>query len=183
MKRQPIMLLAATLALVMFWMGCDLNIISPLLMDISRSYRVSVATAGWLITSFAAGYAIASPMAGWFSDRFGRLPTLAVSMGVFVIFEVLSGVAPNMATALAARSLTGISAGGVSPIAYAMVGDWVKKQDRSGVMSILSIGFSLSTVAGVPLGLWLASAIGWRGTLIAIGVALCFAGAGLLIIV
>ena len=104
-------------------------------------------------------------------------------MGVFVIFEVLSGVAPNMATALAARSLTGISAGGVSPIAYAMVGDWVKKQDRSGVMSILSIGFSLSTVAGVPLGLWLASAIGWRGTLIAIGVALCFAGAGLLIIV
>ncbi|MCL4352809.1 MAG: hypothetical protein M1318_09225 [Firmicutes bacterium] len=46
MKHQPILLVAATVALVMFWMGCDLNIISPFLMDISRSYRVSVAAAG-----------------------------------------------------------------------------------------------------------------------------------------
>lgn len=182
MKHQPIMLLAAALALVMFWMGCDLNIISPFLMDISRSYRVSVATTGWLVTSFAAGYALASPMAGWFSDRFGRLPTLAISMGVFVIFEVLSGLAPNMTTALTARALAGVSAGGVSPVAYAMVGDWVKKQDRSGVMSILSIGFSVSTVAGVPLGLWLASAVGWRATLISIGGALFVTGTGLLLI-
>ncbi len=166
----------------MFTMGADLNIVSPFLLDISRSYHVSLAAVGWLVTAFAAGYIVASPIAGWLSDRTGRVPTLAIGMAAFVVFETISGVAPTLLTEAASRALAGVAAGAVSPVAYSLVGDVVAKPERPGVMSILSMGFSASTVAGVPLGLWLSTSVGWRGTLLAIGAALAVSGAGLLVL-
>ncbi len=165
----------------MFIMGSDLNIIAPFLADISRTYRVSVATSGWLVTVFAGGYAMASPIAGYLSDRTGRRFSLMVGMGSFVLFETASGLAPSFGMELAARLMAGASAGAVSPAAYALVADVVPKSQRAGIMSILSMGFSVSTVAGVPLGLWLATAIGWRGTLLAIGAGLALAAYGLMV--
>ena len=164
----------------MFIMGSDLNIIAPFLADISRTYRVSVATSGWLVTVFAGGYAMASPIAGYLSDRTGRRFSLMVGMGSFVLFETASGLAPSFGLELAARLMAGASAGAVSPAAYALVADVVPKSQRAGIMSILSMGFSVSTVAGVPLGLWLATAIGWRGTLLAIGAGLALPASGLM---
>lgn len=172
--------LALVLAAVMFIMGADLNIVSPFLIDISHSFHVTVSSTGWLVTAFAGGYTLASPVAGWLSDRVGRRITLMVGMLGFVVFETASGLAPTLFVEIVARFLGGVAAGAVSPIAYALVGDWVPKTERPRVMSILSMGFSVSTVAGVPLGLWLASAVGWRGTLLAIGGALSVVG-GLLL--
>lgn len=174
--------LALALAVVMFTMGADLNIVSPFLLDISRSYHVTLAAVGWLVTAFAAGYIVASPVAGWLSDRTGRVPTLAIGMAAFVVFETISGVAPTLLTEAASRALAGVAAGAVSPVAYSLVGDVVSKPERPRVMSILSMGFSASTVAGVPLGLWLSTVVGWRGTLLAIGAALAVSGAGLLVL-
>lgn len=174
-----IMLLAIMLAAVMFIMGSDLNIVSPFLVDMSHSFHVGVSLTGWLVTAFACGYALASPLAGNLSDRIGRFPTLVLGMAGFIVFETVSGLAPTLWLEAASRLLAGVTAGAVSPIAYALVGDEVPKDRRAGVMSILSMGFSVSTVAGVPLGLWLATAIGWRGTLLGIGAALLLAGAGL----
>lgn len=177
--RIPVRAMALAMALVMFIMGADLNIISPFLLDMSRSYRIPVAEAGWLVTVFAAGYAAASPLAGWMSDRTGRSPILIAGMVGFVIFETVSGWAPLLWIQVGARALAGVAAGAVSPIAYALVGDVVPKNHRAGVMSILSMGFSVATVAGVPIGLWLSTVVGWRGTLLAIGAALAVAGTAL----
>ncbi|MCY0897805.1 MAG: MFS transporter [Firmicutes bacterium] len=164
------------LACVMFIMGSDLNIVAPFLVPMSHSFRVPVQSVGWLITCFALGYALGSPVAGYASDRFGRYPALAVGMALFITAETASGLAPTLALEVAARTLAGMAAGAVSPIAYAWIGDVVPDRWRAGAMATLSMGFSLSTVAGVPLGLWLADAVGWRGTLVAIGAALFFIG-------
>ncbi|NMP24732.1 MFS transporter [Sulfobacillus harzensis] len=178
----PIRTLALALAVVMFVMGADLNIVSPFLIDISRSFHVTLAATGWLVTAFAAGYTLASPLAGWMSDRTGRLPTLLAGMIAFVVFETASGLAPTLLTEAASRALAGITAGAVSPVAYSLVGDVVPKPERPRVMAILSMGFSASTVAGVPLGLLLSTAVGWRGTLLAIAGALAMSGIGLVLL-
>ncbi len=179
-KAVPVRAIAWMLAVVMFIMGSDLNIVSPLLAAMSRSFSVHLALAGWLVTAFALGYALASPLSGWASDRLGRVGMLAAGMGGFVLFETASAVAPSLWTEVGARALAGVFAGAVSPVAYALVGDVVPKNHRAGTMAILSMGFSVSTVAGVPLGLWLAAWTGWRGALFAIGAALFLAGVPLL---
>ncbi|MCY0877449.1 MAG: MFS transporter [Firmicutes bacterium] len=160
------------LAFLMFIMGSDLNVVAPLLVSMSRSFHAPVSSIGWTITLFALGYALASPAAGSASDRLGRLPTLFSGIVCFVVAESLSGLAPTLPTELLARTFAGMAAGAVSPIAYALVGDLVPESSRAGAMAVLSMGFSLATVAGVPLGLWLSEAVGWRGTLLAIGGAL-----------
>lgn len=169
-------LLAWMLAVVMFIMGSDLNIVSPLLSPISQSFHVRLAAAGWLVTAFAGGYALGSPVSGWMSDRVGRLSTLAGGMVGFVLFETASALAPGLWQEIGVRALAGVFAGAVSPIAYALIGDIVPKPQRAGTMSVLSMGFSAATVAGVPLGLGLAAWVGWRGALLAIGIALTLAG-------
>lgn len=178
----PVGTMALALALVMFVMGSDLNIVSPFLLDMSRSFHVPVSAVGWLVTAFAAGYVLASPVAGWLSDRFGRLATLVVGMAGFVVFETVSAIAPTLLAEVLSRLLAGVTAGAVSPVAYAIVGDMVPRAARGRTMAILSMGFSASTVLGVPLGLWLSTAVGWRGTLLAIGAALAVAGGALLVL-
>ncbi len=159
------MMIPAILGLVMFVMGSDLNIIAPFVTPIHRSFHVPLASAGWLVTVFALGYAAASPLTGYLSDKMGRRPIFFTGTALFIVFDTVSALSPSFWLLAASRSVAGMAAGAISPVGYAMISDVVSAPKRARAMSIVSIGFSLSTVAGVPLGLLLARAWGWRGVM------------------
>ena len=167
-------------SLIMFVLGSDLNIVAPLVPPIARSFHVSSGDVGWLVTVFAGGYALASPLAGWLGDQLGNMfKILLGGLGAFAVFDTLTGLAPTYPILVLARVFTGMSTGAISPLAYALVADMISPASRVRAMSLVSMGFSLSTVAGVPLGLLLAREFGWRGTMIFLAVALVVAGTAL----
>ncbi len=152
-------------ALLLFVVGCDLYIVAPLLPGIRTTFGVTLAAAGLLVTVFTAGYTLASPLIGGLTDRVGRRAVLYAGLLSFVVFEAVSAWAPNFAVLLVGRAMTGIAAAAISPTAYTIIGDAVPYRERGQVMSIASTGFSLSAIAGVPLGLWLSGFWSWRGVL------------------
>jgi predicted MFS family arabinose efflux permease len=152
-------------ALLLFVVGSDLNIVAPLLPGIRTTFDVTLAATGLLVTVFTAGYTLASPFIGGLTDRLGRRAVLYGGLLFFIVFEALSAWATSFSVLLTGRALTGIAAAAVTPTAYTIIGDAVPYRERAHVMSIASVGFSVSAIAGVPLGLWLSGCWSWRGVL------------------
>jgi predicted MFS family arabinose efflux permease len=152
-------------ALLLFIVGSDLNIVAPLLPDIRTTFDVTLAATGQLITVFTAGYTLASPFIGSLTDHFGRRAVLYGGLLFFIVFEAVSAWAPSFSVLLIGRALTGIAAAAISPTVYTIIGDAVPYRERARIMSIASVGFSVSAIAGVPLALWLSGLWSWRGVL------------------
>jgi multidrug resistance protein len=150
-------------ALLPFVVGSDLYIVAPLLSQIRATFSVTLAAAGLLVTVFTAGYTLASPIIGGLTDRLGRRAVLYTGILLFIVFEAVTAWAPNFTVLLAGRPLSGLAAAAISPAAYTIIGDAVPYSEREHVMSIASVGFSVSAIAGVPLGLWLSGYWSWRG--------------------
>lgn len=169
--------LSIMMALTMFVVGSDLNIVAPLLTPIAASFHRPVASTGLLVTVFALFYALTSPLLGWMSDRVDRRRVLFGGMMGFVVLELVSAWVPSFWLLMLSRGLSGMAAAAISPTAYAMIGDAVTYRMRGRAMAIASTGFSAATIAGVPMGLWLSHWWNWRGVLVALAV--LTAGVGL----
>jgi predicted MFS family arabinose efflux permease len=152
-------------ALLLFVVGSDLNIVAPLLPGIRTTFDVTLAATGLLVTVFTAGYTLASPFIGSLTDRLGRRAVLYGGLLFFIVFEALSAWAPSFPVLLVGRALTGIAAAAITPTAYTIIGDAVPYRERARIMATASVGFSVSAIAGVPLGLWLSGFWSWRGVL------------------
>ncbi|CAB1127900.1 MFS domain-containing protein [Candidatus Hydrogenisulfobacillus filiaventi] len=164
---------------VLLVVGSDLYLVAPLLPLIRRALGVGLPAAGLLVSGFAAAYTLASPALGRVSDRFGRRRTLLGGLGLFVLAEWASALAPDYPALLAARVAAGVAAAAVTPAVYAQLGDEFPYGRRGLAMGLASAGFALATVAGVPLGLLLAGVAGWRGTLAVLAAAAMAAAVGL----
>jgi predicted MFS family arabinose efflux permease len=82
--------------------------------------------------------------------------------GLFALSTFACGVAPTYETLLLARVSAGIFGGVLSALSQTIVGDVIPFERRGHAMGIVMTSFSVSTVAGVPLGLFLAAHFGWH---------------------
>src|SRR3954447_12488903 len=70
----------------------------------------------WVITSFAVANAIAVPLTGWLTQRFGQVRLFTASVLLFVLASWLCGMAPNIEALIAFRVLQGAVAGPLIPL-------------------------------------------------------------------
>ena len=106
---------------------------------------------------------------------------LYAGTSIFIIFEAISAWAPSYPILIVGRAMTGIAAAAITPTVYTIIADTIAYRARGRVMSIASVGFSVSTITGVPLGLWLSNYWSWRGVLWALTAATVVAASTLLI--
>ncbi|MCX8018514.1 MAG: MFS transporter, partial [Rhodocyclaceae bacterium] len=96
------------------------------------------------------------------ADRVERKRLLLSMFGLFALATLACGLAPGFETLLAARAAAGAFGGALGSMVHTMVGDLIPFERRGHASGIIMSGFSLSTVAGVPLSLFLANHFGWR---------------------
>ncbi|KAK1252393.1 hypothetical protein MKX08_003580 [Trichoderma sp. CBMAI-0020] len=109
---------------------------------------------GALGSLFSVLQAIASPIIGRFSDRYGRRYALLASMCGNVLSVLLWVMAVDFRTFLASRVVGGLSEGNVQ-IATAMASDISDEQSRGSTMAIIGACFSVAFTFGPGLGAWL----------------------------
>src|SRR5205809_7713973 len=93
------------LSLATFMNVLDSSIANVSLPAIAGDLGVSPNQGTWVITSFAVANAIAVPLTGWLSQRFGQVRLFVASVILFVVASWMCGLAPNMATLIAFRAL------------------------------------------------------------------------------
>ena len=89
----------------------DSSIANVSLPAIAGDLGVSPNQGTWVITSFGVANAIALPLTGWLSQRFGQVRLFVSSVLLFVISSWLCGLAPSMGVLIGMRALQGFVLG------------------------------------------------------------------------
>ncbi len=106
--------------------------------------------------------AVGGLLGGALADRYGRKPLLMITILVYSIGTLLSGMATGMWSLLAARAITGIGVGGEWAVAHALVGETVPPHIRGRYGSYLQSGSAFARFFATMVGNLLAPLIGWR---------------------
>ena len=111
-------LIAGTIALASatFMIVLDTSIANVSIPAISGEMGVSTSQGTWVITSFAVANAIAVPLTGWLTQRFGQVRLFCLSTALFVLASWLCGLAPNIESLIAFRVIQGLVAGPLIPL-------------------------------------------------------------------
>ncbi|KAI0996323.1 hypothetical protein K3495_g11857 [Podosphaera aphanis] len=111
---------------------------------------------GALGSLFSLLQAIASPIIGTLSDRYGRRTALLTSMCGNILSVLLWFLASDFRTFLLSRIVGGLSEGNVQ-LAIAIATDISDEKQRGSTMALVGICFSVSFTIGPALGAWLST--------------------------
>ena len=160
--------LLLTLASIQFTHILDFMIMMPLGPQLTRLFGISDAQFGLLVSAYTLSAGVSGLLAATYIDRFGRKRLLMVLYVLFGLATLACGVAPTYGALMVARILAGMFGGVLSAVGQTIIADVIPYERRGRAMGIVMTSFSVSTVAGVPLGLVVAERWGWNMPFIAI---------------
>ena len=154
-----------TLAGIQFTHILDFMIMMPLGPEFIRVLNINTHQFGLLLSSYTFAAAAAGIFATYYVDRFERRQLLLSLYACFIIATLACGLAPNYELLFIARAFAGAFGGILGSLVQTIVADSIPFERRGKALGTVMAAFSVSTVAGVPLGLFLANnipSLGWR---------------------
>ena len=139
----------------------DSSIANVSLPAIAGDLGVSVNQGTWVITSFGVANAIALPLTGWLSQRFGQVRLFITSILLFVLASWLCGLAPNMTTLIVFRALQGFVAGPMIPLSQGLLLSSYPPALAGLAMGLWAITTLVAPVLGPLLGGWITDNVYW----------------------
>jgi len=159
-KRELWLLL--TLAGIQFTHILDFMIMMPLGPQFTKIFSITDAQFGMLVSAYTLAAGASGLLAATYLDKFDRKKLLLTLYVLFGLATLACGLAPTYYTLMLARILAGIFGGVLSALSQTIIADVVPFERRGRAMGIVMTSFSVSTVAGVPLGLFLAAHFSWH---------------------
>ncbi len=151
-----------TLAGIQFTHILDFMIMMPLGPQFTALFGISNAQFGLLVSAYTLSAGFSGLMASTYIDRFSRKQLLLTLYTLFGLATLACGLAPDYVWLMVARVAAGLFGGVLSALSQTVVADVIPFERRGRAMSVVMTSFSVSTVAGVPLGLFLASRMSWH---------------------
>lgn len=177
----PLALWALTLSA--FAIGTTEFVIVGLIPTIAASLDVSVPSAGLLVSLYALGVAIGAPVLTALTGRVPRKQLLLGLMVLFTIGNLVAWMAPNYASLMAARVLTGLAHGVFFSIGSTIATSLVPKEKAASAIALMFTGLTVALVTGVPLGTFIGQHFGWQATFLAVSLLGVIAAVGSAILV
>jgi predicted MFS family arabinose efflux permease len=165
----------ALLAFLQFSVILDFMTLSPLGAFLMPQMHINTAQFGVLVSSYAYAAGVSGFLTAGFADRFDRKRLLMFFYVGFLVGTLLCGLARSYNSLLLARTVTGLFAGVIGSVVFAIITDLFAFHQRGRVMGIVQTAFSASSVAGIPVGLYLANHWGWNAAFLLIA-AICAVG-------
>ena len=157
-----------TLAGIQFTHILDFMIMMPLGPQFTALFGISNAQFGLLVSAYTLSAGFSGLMAATYIDRFSRKQLLLGMYTLFGLATLACALAPDYVWLMAARVAAGLFGGVLSALSQTIVADVIPFERRGRAMSVVMTSFSVSTVAGVPLGLFLAAHFNWHAPFVGI---------------
>lgn len=137
---------------------------------IAADIGVSIPTAGLLVSAYAFGVLLWSPLMTLTTGRVPRRTLLIALMAIFTAGNLLAAVSDTYLTLLVARVLTSFTHGAFFGVGAIVAARLVAPDKRAGAVAAMFMGLTIATVGGVPLSAWAAEHFGWRSVFWAVTV-------------
>ncbi|MGA5068658.1 Cmx/CmrA family chloramphenicol efflux MFS transporter [Streptomyces exfoliatus] len=151
------------LAFSLFAMGSAEFLLAGVLPDIADDLKISLSSAGALISAFAIGVVIGGPPLAVLTLRWPRRTTLVVSQVVFAVSVAVGIVTDNFTVLLVTRFLAGLAYAGFWAVAAVTAIGLVTPDRTARASGVVVSGLSIAMVGGGPAGALLSHFTGWRG--------------------
>jgi EmrB/QacA subfamily drug resistance transporter len=167
LSHRQILTILSGLVMGMFLAALDQTIVSTAIKTIGNDLHDLQAQA-WVTTAFLITSTITAPLFGKLSDIYGRKRLFMTAIVIFVAGSALCGLATSMYELAAFRAFQGIGAGGIMPLALAVIGDIIPPRERARYQGYMMAVFASASVLGPVLGGLLSGAddffgvAGWR---------------------
>ena len=116
----------------------------------------------WLSTIVMLVMTITTPISGKLADMFGRKRFYALGLIVFMLGNVLSGVAQSFAWLIGARAVQGAGMGILMPLSQTILGDIIPPRQRGKYAGYMGALMGASQVAGPLIGGFITDVSTWR---------------------
>ena len=146
------------------------SLLTPLLPFIRDDFSLTYTQTGWLVSSFSLAYGIGNLPGGWLADRIGPRIVLTVGVAGVALAGLFAGLSINYVMLAVFLMLMGIAGGGYHPSAAPLISTSVKSENLGWALGVHQIGGSISLFIGPLIAAGIASAVGWRGTFIAVAI-------------
>ncbi len=139
----------------------DIAIVGPALPAIQRYFGVSDRLLTWMFSTYVLFNLIGTPLMAKLADLFGRRQVYIVDVALFALGSLVVFASPNFTVVLIGRAIQGFGAGGIFPVASAVIGDTFPPEKRGSALGLIGMVFGAAFIIGPILGGVLLMA-GWQ---------------------
>ena len=155
------MLGAVMLAAATFMVVLDITVANVSVATIAGDLGVSATQGTWIVTSYAAAQAIAMPLTGWLTRRFGQVRLIVASVLLFTAASWLCGLAQSLETLVAFRVLQGLVAGPMVPVSQSLLLATFGPGGAGMALAVWSMTATLAPITGPIIGGYITEQISW----------------------
>src|SRR3712207_4037486 len=98
----------------------------------------------WVFASYLLAATVTGPVFGKLSDTYGRKPVYLAGICLFLLGSVLAGTSQSMAALIFFRTIQGLGAGAVHPVAITIVGDIFELEARARIQGLSGAVWGIS---------------------------------------
>ncbi|MEJ7780281.1 MAG: MFS transporter [Daejeonella sp.] len=160
LKEKIVLLLLAS---INFTHILDFMIMMPLGNYLMPYFNISSQQFSMLVAAYTFSAGIAGFLAAFFVDNFDRKKVLLFGYTGFLIGTLCCALSPTYTILLSSRIIAGIFGGLIGAQVLSIVADLIPYERRGMAMGIIMAAFSVASVFGVPLGLYMANMFNWHG--------------------
>jgi predicted MFS family arabinose efflux permease len=140
----------------------DFVIMMPLGPVFMRVFKISPVEFAALVSAYTFSAGIVGFLGALYADHFDRKKFLLFNFTGFIIGTFMCALAPNFAALLIARIIAGAFGGVLNACVLSLVADLIPFHRRGNAMGVVMSAFSISSIVGVPLGLYIATLFDWH---------------------
>jgi EmrB/QacA subfamily drug resistance transporter len=145
-----------------FMLLVDVTIVNVALPDMARDLSTSFSSLQWVIDAYALALAALLMGFGAAADRLGRTRVYLAGLVLFALASLASGLAPNAALLIAARSVQGIGGAAMFATTIALLNVSYRDRDRGIAFGVWGAVSGASAAAGPIIGGLLTQDVSWR---------------------
>jgi len=144
----------------------DFMVMMPLGNSLIKYFGISPQLFSWIVAAYPVTACVAGIASAFYVDRYDRKKVLLFAYSGFLVGTLCCGIAPDPYFLMAARILTGLFGGLIGAQVLSIVADTFPYEKRGRAMSTIFMAFSVASVVGIPLSLYLAELISWHAPFI-----------------
>lgn len=140
----------------------DATIVNVGISTLSGEFKATLSTIEWVTTGYLLAVAVAIPLAGWATARFGAKRMWLIGLTLFLAGSALCALAWNSESLIAFRILQGLGGGMVDPIMIAVLAGAAGPARMGRVMGLISLPITLGPVVGPIVGGLILDYLSWE---------------------
>jgi EmrB/QacA subfamily drug resistance transporter len=126
----------------------DIAIVGPALPAIQKQFNIDERSVSWIFAIYVLFNLIGTPLMAKLSDVISRRKIYILDVTLFAIGSLIVALSPNFTILLTGRAVQGFGAGGIFPVASAVIGDTFPEENRGSALGLIGAVFGIAFIVG-----------------------------------